>query len=351
MTSTTARDAPAATRAHLRARQASITGPTVRTVVTGAVTGAERDRLAAGLGALLRDARRARGWSGHQLAARIGAAASTVHRLENGTRRPRPVMLRHLADALAAGATAEERQEVVASLRESGLSIRAIAAATGAGVGTVHRELATVPDGTVGPVQGVNGKTYAPHPAQQDADLIAAAEVVSGIPDSEPPVTNARQAVELARVPEPERAEVWAAALYAALVAAAGPSLAEDTPGGVRRRQRRALRVQQTATAAEWRRRRLVYEAWLRDQQAGLGSRRFAKAQAEHAAAFDRALDALGAAERAGSAAGQLAALERVRLLMDADPLQGVLDRRDWWQANLHRLLPDQGAPRATHTR
>jgi len=67
----------------------------------------------------------------------------------------------------------EERQEVVASLRESGLSIRAIAAATGAGVGTVHRELATVPDGTVGPVQGVNGKTYAPHPAQQDADPIA----------------------------------------------------------------------------------------------------------------------------------------------------------------------------------
>ncbi len=43
----------------------------------------------------------------------------------------------------------EERQEVVASLRESGLSVRAISSATGIGIGTVHRELATVPNGTV----------------------------------------------------------------------------------------------------------------------------------------------------------------------------------------------------------
>lgn len=42
----------------------------------------------------------------------------------------------------------EERQEVVASLRESGLSIRAIAAATGLGQGTVQREVAGVPNGT-----------------------------------------------------------------------------------------------------------------------------------------------------------------------------------------------------------
>src|SRR5215216_3519844 len=35
----------------------------------------------------------------------------------------------------------EERSEVVASLRESGLSIRAIAAATGDSVGTVHEAL------------------------------------------------------------------------------------------------------------------------------------------------------------------------------------------------------------------
>jgi hypothetical protein len=42
----------------------------------------------------------------------------------------------------------EERQEVVASLREIGMSVRAIAAATGNGVGSVHRALAAVPNGT-----------------------------------------------------------------------------------------------------------------------------------------------------------------------------------------------------------
>lgn len=41
-------------------------------------------------------------------------------------------------------------------------------------------------------------------------ELMAAAEVVSGMPDTVQPVANARQASELARVPEPERAEVWA---------------------------------------------------------------------------------------------------------------------------------------------
>lgn len=56
----------------------------------------------------------------------------------------------------------EERSEVVASLRESGLSTRAIAAATGLGATTVRRELgATAPNGAV-VVTGVNGKTYAP---------------------------------------------------------------------------------------------------------------------------------------------------------------------------------------------
>jgi hypothetical protein len=42
----------------------------------------------------------------------------------------------------------EERAEVVSSLRESGLSLRAIAAATGDSVTTVRRELAGVPNGT-----------------------------------------------------------------------------------------------------------------------------------------------------------------------------------------------------------
>lgn len=68
----------------------------------------------------------------------------------------------------------EERTEVVSSLRESGLSLRAIASATGLGRGTVERELAPVPIGTpadpegndrrheshIAPVVGLDGKTY-----------------------------------------------------------------------------------------------------------------------------------------------------------------------------------------------
>jgi hypothetical protein len=42
----------------------------------------------------------------------------------------------------------EERRVISGSLREAGLSIRAIAAATGDGVATVHRDLAGVPNGT-----------------------------------------------------------------------------------------------------------------------------------------------------------------------------------------------------------
>jgi hypothetical protein len=64
---------------------------------------------------------------------------------------------------------------------------------------------------------------------------MTAAEVVSGMPDNERPV-NARQAVELARVPEADRAEVWRAAndatdgkpTAAAIRAAATP----DSPTG-----------------------------------------------------------------------------------------------------------------------
>lgn len=53
----------------------------------------------------------------------------------------------------------EERQEVVASLRDSGMSTRAIAAATGVSVGTVHADLA----GTCSELNtstGVDGKSY-----------------------------------------------------------------------------------------------------------------------------------------------------------------------------------------------
>jgi transcriptional regulator with XRE-family HTH domain len=68
-----------------------------------AITGqTERELLAAGLGALLAAERRARGWSVRELAAAGGCAHTTVLRLESGHRRPRPALLRSLADALAA---------------------------------------------------------------------------------------------------------------------------------------------------------------------------------------------------------------------------------------------------------
>lgn len=53
----------------------------------------------------------------------------------------------------------EERQEVVASMREAGMSIRAISSATNTGVATVHRQLAGVPNGTPESI-GVDGKSY-----------------------------------------------------------------------------------------------------------------------------------------------------------------------------------------------
>jgi hypothetical protein len=73
----------------------------------------------------------------------------------------------------------EERSGVVASLRESGLSERAIASATGLGNGTVHRELAGAPNGAPEvdedalaeeliaeqpTIIGMDGKSYQPRP-------------------------------------------------------------------------------------------------------------------------------------------------------------------------------------------
>lgn len=55
----------------------------------------------------------------------------------------------------------EERQEIVASLRDSGLSVRAIASATGMGYGTVRRELDPTGEPNGSPqIQGTDGKTY-----------------------------------------------------------------------------------------------------------------------------------------------------------------------------------------------
>lgn len=68
----------------------------------------------------------------------------------------------------------EERQETVRSLREAGLSIRAISAATGLGYGSVHRGLsAGDPFGSPEPRDqvGTDGKTYTVRPpANVDPD-------------------------------------------------------------------------------------------------------------------------------------------------------------------------------------
>ena len=72
----------------------------------------------------------------------------------------------------------EERTEVVASLRESGLSIRAIASATGLARNTVRGELRESDD-EVGqldpptPVAGTDGKTYTPKPRPAAPEPVA----------------------------------------------------------------------------------------------------------------------------------------------------------------------------------
>ncbi|WP_067704504.1 hypothetical protein [Nocardia jejuensis] len=65
----------------------------------------------------------------------------------------------------------EERSQVVESLRESGMSTRAIAAATGLGYGTVQRgiaELSGDPNGSRDSVVGLDGKQYQPKPVDRD---------------------------------------------------------------------------------------------------------------------------------------------------------------------------------------
>lgn len=70
----------------------------------------------------------------------------------------------------------EERQEVVASLREIGMSVRAIASATGQGYGTVRRELSGEPFGSPDDreIAGVPNRT--PDEADEDVRLLALAQ-------------------------------------------------------------------------------------------------------------------------------------------------------------------------------
>jgi hypothetical protein len=57
----------------------------------------------------------------------------------------------------------EERTEMVCSLRESGLSNRAIASATGLSEPTVRRDLAGASNDAPDGITGLDGKTYQPH--------------------------------------------------------------------------------------------------------------------------------------------------------------------------------------------
>lgn len=80
----------------------------------------------------------------------------------------------------------EDRQEVVASLRESGLSTRAIASATGISQMQVSRDLRSTGEPNVSPVVGTDGKTYAsPRPASQisqfdDSDWVEPEAAIPG---------------------------------------------------------------------------------------------------------------------------------------------------------------------------
>ncbi len=66
----------------------------------------------------------------------------------------------------------EQREEVVQSMREAGMSVRAISRATDLGVGTIHRASAGVPNGTTEQEStGLDGKSYAAKkPAHKKTD-------------------------------------------------------------------------------------------------------------------------------------------------------------------------------------
>lgn len=73
---------------------------------------------------------------------------------------------------------AEERREVVASLREAGLSLRAIESATGLGIGTVHRSLHSgVPNGTPEILPAVSPTDIATEPSIDDRYICDCGEI------------------------------------------------------------------------------------------------------------------------------------------------------------------------------
>ncbi len=65
------------------------------------------------------------------------------------------------------GSTPANRHVLLVGLRKVGMSVRAISATTGLGIGTVHRHTSGVPNGTPDTVTGTDGKQYDPtHPSK-----------------------------------------------------------------------------------------------------------------------------------------------------------------------------------------
>ncbi|MFC8077513.1 hypothetical protein ACFUN8_18500 [Streptomyces sp. NPDC057307] len=98
----------------------------------------------------------------------------------------------------------DERQDVVASLRESGLSVRAIASATGSSTRTVQLDL-QVWSGTTPEIQGADGKTYKPKaPPVDQPEKRGTCEPLRGVPMA---INGARSYLDLVfkmKDPQPE---------------------------------------------------------------------------------------------------------------------------------------------------
>jgi hypothetical protein len=95
-----------------------------------------------------------------------------------------------------------ERREVVASMRDAGMSTRAIAASIGVSDGTVRND-AGAQDYAPGPVTGRDGKTYNPRPVVDPAPEpeIIDAELVEDEPPTVPSGTPARDSKPRTDVP------------------------------------------------------------------------------------------------------------------------------------------------------
>jgi transposase-like protein len=92
----------------------------------------------------------------------------------------------------------EDRREIVGSLREAGLSVRAIAAATGVAPATVHDDLSGVQNRTP-ETTGTDGKRY---PASRPAPPPEPSDVPAAVPTAAPPGPPVPASAEPPRAPE-----------------------------------------------------------------------------------------------------------------------------------------------------